>query len=253
VVARHGDAPQDVVVLRTDGTGLRKLTDDPEADRNPTWSPDGKTITFTSDRSGSFQIWAIKADGSGLRQLTDADITMRGPPIWSPEGSRIAVPTPARPQMPARVLVLDVRKPWAAQTPEVIPFSLPHAVGFSPHSWSADGRQLALTAFGPDPSAGIYIYGFESHQVRKVSQLGEPESVARWLNDNRRLLASYEGRLYLIDSVAVTIREVMSVWPDAIVGYSLSRDDRLIVYGLRSRRADIWLASAESLPTERQR
>jgi hypothetical protein len=35
------------------------------------------------------------------------------------------------------------------------------------------------------------------------------------------------------------------VLPDAINGYSISRDDRLIVYGLRSRKADIWMASLE--------
>ena len=253
VVARQGEAPQDVIVVRTDGSGLRKLTDDPQTDRDPSWAPDGKTIAFTSDRSGSFQIWTINADGSGLRRLTDADITMRGPAIWSPDGSRMAVPTPARPRMSARVLVFDVQKPSSEQTPEVVQFFLPDAEGFSPYSWSADGRQLALTAFGPDPSAGTYIYDFETHQVQKVSHLGEPQARAHWLSDNRRLLISYQGSLYLIDPLAVKIREVMSVWPDAIAGHSLSRDDRLIVYGLRSRRADIWLASAENRPTERQR
>ena len=36
------------------------------------------------------------------------------------------------------------------------------------------------------------------------------------------------------------------------VGYLLSRDNRLIVYGLRSDNADIWLARAEDRPTGRQ-
>ena len=122
-----------------------------------------------------------------------------------------------------------------------------------PHSWSADGRQLALTAFGPDPSAGTYVYDFETRQVQKVSELAQSRSGARWLSDNRRLLVGYQGRLYLINPVAGKIHEVLSVLPDAIVGYSLSRDDRLIVYSLRSNKADIWLASAEDRPTERQR
>jgi len=78
------------------------------------------------------------------------------------------------------------------------------------------------------------------------------QSGVRWLGDNRRLLVGHSGRLHLIDPVAGTTREVLSVWPDAIVGFSLSRDDRLIVYGLRSNRADIWLASAEDRPTDRQ-
>jgi hypothetical protein len=109
-----------------------------------------------------------------------------------------------------------------------------------------------LIAFGPDPSAGVYIYDFDTRQVQKVSQLGEFQSVARWLSDNRRLLVNDKGRLYLINPMTAKIHEVLSVWPDAIAGYSLSRDDRLIVYGLRSRRADIWLASAEDRPKGRQ-
>jgi hypothetical protein len=122
--------------------------------------------------------------------------------------------------------VLDVRKPWSEQTPEVVPFSLPGGVAVHPQSWSADGRQLALAAFGPDSSAGIYIYDFATGQVRKVSQLGELQSLVRWLSDNRRLLVSSKGRLHLINPVAGTTHEVLSVWPDAIVGFSLSRDDR---------------------------
>ena len=48
------------------------------------------------------------------------------------------------------------------------------------------------------------------------------------------------------------VHEVLSVLPDAINGYSLTRDDRLIVYGVRSSKADIWLASADDRPATRQ-
>jgi dipeptidyl aminopeptidase/acylaminoacyl peptidase len=243
---------EDLVVVRTDGTGFRKLTDDAHRDREPKWSPDGKTIAFHSDRSGTFQIWTINADGSGLRQLTDADFTIAGS-IWSPEGTRIASRAPMRAQKPQRTLVFDVRKPWSEQTPEELPFSLPDAVTFGPSSWSADGRQLALTASGPDPAAGTYIYDFETRRVQKVSDLAQDFVRAHWLSDNRRLLVGSQGRLYLINPPAGKSREVLSVLPDAIIGYSLSRDDRLIVYALRNNKADIWLASADDRPTGPQR
>ena len=109
----------------------------------------------------------------------------------------------------------------------------------------------ALTAFGAHPSAGTYIYDFETRQARKVPALGPSRSVARWLSDSRRLLAGYEGRLYLVNPADGTSREVLAVLPDVISTYPLSRDDRLIVYSVRSNRADIWLASAEHRPAER--
>ena len=239
-----GEAQEDVIVVRTDGTGLRKLTDDRHRDREPRWSPDGKTVACHSDRSGTFQIWTINADASGLRQLTDADVTMSNA-VWSPDGTRMVVRRPARGPTSERALVIDVRKPWNAQTPETVPFSLPGGVAFAAYSWSADGRKLALTAFGPDPSAGTYSYDVGTRQVQKVSPLGQSGATARWLSDNRRLLVGHQGGLHLVDPAAGKTHEVLSVAPDAIVGYSLSRDDRLIVYGLRTNKADIWVASSE--------
>jgi hypothetical protein len=52
--------------------------------------------------------------------------------------------------------------------------------------------------------------------------------------------------------VSGKIHDVLSVLPDDILGYSLSRDDRLIVYGLRSNKADIWLATPENRTPKRQ-
>ena len=62
---------EDIFLIRTDGTGLRQITDDSYKDRKPTWSPDGTLISFFSDRSGKFQIWTVRPDGSGLRQMTN--------------------------------------------------------------------------------------------------------------------------------------------------------------------------------------
>ena len=41
------------------------------SDRSPTWSPDGTKIFFSSNRSGSWQIWWMYADGSSPTQLTN--------------------------------------------------------------------------------------------------------------------------------------------------------------------------------------
>ncbi len=60
----------DLWIVATDGTGLRRLTSHPEADSNPRWGPDSRTIWFLSSRSGSSQVWKISADGGEAEQVT---------------------------------------------------------------------------------------------------------------------------------------------------------------------------------------
>ena len=53
----------------------------------PQFSPDGKKIAFTSERSGKYQVWVCDSDGRNLIQLTSAEFA--GTPRWSPDGRLI--------------------------------------------------------------------------------------------------------------------------------------------------------------------
>jgi len=78
---------EDIYVCKTDGTELRKLTDDAYRDRGPTWSTDGKRIIFYSDRTGRYEFWSINADGSGLHQVTKRSGRSLWFPRYSPDGA----------------------------------------------------------------------------------------------------------------------------------------------------------------------
>ena len=67
----------------------KRLTTAPGTNNHPRWSPDGKTIAFTSDRGSSTQVWLLPIDGGEARQLTHLPIDASGP-IWSPKGDKIA-------------------------------------------------------------------------------------------------------------------------------------------------------------------
>jgi Tol biopolymer transport system component/predicted Ser/Thr protein kinase len=54
------------------------------------YSPDGKKISFLSDRSGSWEVWVCDSDGSNAVQLTSLGGASIGSPArWSPDGSRL--------------------------------------------------------------------------------------------------------------------------------------------------------------------
>ncbi len=79
----------DIWLVRTDGSGLRRLTTDPASDFNPLWSPDGRSIWFLSTRSGSSQVWRKPMAGGTAEQITDLPLGV-GNLVLAPDGGHVA-------------------------------------------------------------------------------------------------------------------------------------------------------------------
>jgi Tol biopolymer transport system component len=91
-VAGMSECVYDIVVMKSDGSERKNLTNTPASEWVPAWSPDGQMIAFSSDRDGDSEIYLMNRDGSNVRQLTDND-GYDGTPRWSPDGTRIAFDT----------------------------------------------------------------------------------------------------------------------------------------------------------------
>jgi len=62
----------------------------PGSDRQPRWSPDGKTLAFISTREGGAQVWLLPIGGGDARKLSSlADGA--ADPLWLPDGSALLV------------------------------------------------------------------------------------------------------------------------------------------------------------------
>jgi len=84
---RDGDS--EIYVANANGSFPVNLTNDPGADTDPVWSPDGTKLAFASSRDGDNEIFVMNADGSGLTKLTNNAFDDREPD-WSPNGDLIA-------------------------------------------------------------------------------------------------------------------------------------------------------------------
>jgi Tol biopolymer transport system component len=80
---------RDVHVAARDGSGLTRLTTDPENGMFPSWSPDGKRLAFMSWRNGRTELFMMNADGSDQRKLLTMERGDAIDPRWAPDGSRI--------------------------------------------------------------------------------------------------------------------------------------------------------------------
>jgi len=74
-------------VINSDGTGSKQLTEDC-SHRNsddPSWSPDGKKILFSTARSGKPELWVMDADGNNEKRISDIDaVPFPGRASWQP-------------------------------------------------------------------------------------------------------------------------------------------------------------------------
>lgn len=99
---RHdpGSGSFEIYLIQPNGTGLRKLIQSGSGGRtnHPYFSPDGKSLTFTSDYAGISaepisnphhyqpygEIFTVRLDGSGIKRLTHNSYE-DGTPAWSPK------------------------------------------------------------------------------------------------------------------------------------------------------------------------
>ena len=82
----------EIYVMDADGGNQQRLTENRKNDWGPSWSPNGKRITFASDRKGdlvNIEIYVMDADGSNPQRLTENRV-YDWQPSWSPDGERIA-------------------------------------------------------------------------------------------------------------------------------------------------------------------
>ena len=173
-----------VFLMNIDGTGLAQVTDLAEGACQPSFSPDGSRLAFTSpctgndDRYAGSALWVINIDGTGLQPL----VTAPGgdyDPAWSPDGNRIAFTSlrGGRPQ----IYVLDLRDGSLRNISENGEYD-------SQAAWSPTGTQLIFTTVRTGLSTLWEMPDTGDPQLA-FSRSGQREnSHASWSNDGQVII-----------------------------------------------------------------
>jgi len=105
-VAIQGQESKDIWVIQLDRGSRLRLTLDGARNDFPTWTPDGRSVTFTSDRAGpSFDLWTKRSDGSGETVLEIDEEWAIAEALWSPDGSWLVHRTSTNVQGAGDILV----------------------------------------------------------------------------------------------------------------------------------------------------
>jgi Tol biopolymer transport system component len=153
-----------VFVMRPDGRRERQLTDQPNYNARPNWSPSGRRITFTACRwyDSSCDVYVMNADGTDQVNLT----AMTNPfstdemSVWSPNGRRIAFKSDRDGNSEIYVMNADGTNPTRLTYNE--------ARDVSP-SWSPDGRKITFESTR-DGNSEVYVMNADGSNQVNISR-----------------------------------------------------------------------------------
>ncbi|OGW07869.1 MAG: hypothetical protein A2W77_03670 [Nitrospinae bacterium RIFCSPLOWO2_12_39_16] len=114
-------------------------------DFGPSFSPDGKTIIFASNRKGNWDILSIGVDGEGLRQITK-DAGDEVAPVYSPDGKEIAYLKEANPKSEILNPKYDI---WVMNSNGSEARKVTNGIEvISYPAWHSDGKEIAFVVKG---------------------------------------------------------------------------------------------------------
>ena len=190
----------DLWLLPTAGGTPTRMTGDPALDTGPMWSPDGKSIVYSSDRAGGMNLWIHDVAANSDRQLTRLRVAAMEA-SWSRDGRRVAFV-----DAEGQVQSVDVATGSVTKLHD-------HLNEPGRPSWSPDGSAIVVA------SLKVYSTRFRegTNQVLRIA--ATPGSDAdRWFDPSPHKsigMREDQGPIWSPDGrqMAAIIDGLLAVWP----------------------------------------
>jgi Tol biopolymer transport system component len=187
-IAFSGGRPhaEDVYVINADGTDRMKVTSDPAAEFDPTWSPDGSQIAYRHQTGDdrTTDIYVIRIDGSDARNLTMNEDVADWGPSWSPDGREIAWNSDRATPGTFRGFLM---RPDGSHVER-----LGANAWVEYPAWSPDGTTLTFMGQTPEGTENyeIYVVNADGSGLRRLTNSPGPDGWPAWSPDGERILFS---------------------------------------------------------------
>ncbi len=159
-----------------DGKTERQMTQGPESESSPRWSPDGKYLSFTSSRPGPAkgnQVWLLDRGGGEAFQLTELKGRLQSYE-WSPDSKRLAlvVGDPDPEAEAAEAAKESGGKPKA-----------PKPILIDRYKFKQDGQGYLLSG----RHSHIYLFDIETKKLERLTTGKWDEAAPSWSPDGSRI------------------------------------------------------------------
>jgi len=164
-----------------DGGDAARISRTPQAESQITWSPDSRTLVYSSDREGTDHLFLYDFATGAEKRLTsgpDADHSAR----FSPDGKSLAFI-----RGNSELHVLEIASSRERVVAKGI-FNRPPFTGGMPMAWSPDGRWLAYLSTGAKAFTNVYAVALDGGTPQPVSFVANAfANTLSWSADGRAL------------------------------------------------------------------
>ncbi len=175
------EARGEIFTVPVEKGDVRNLTNTPGiAERDPSWSPDGKRIAYFSDEGGEYSLHLRAQNGLGVvEKIRVADKpTFYYAPAWSPDSKKICYTDKA-----LNLWYMDLEK----KTPIKVDTDTYRTPGRSLEPvWSPDSRWIAYTKQLKNHFGTVFVYSLEE---------GKPHQITDGMSDAREAQFDKNGEL----------------------------------------------------------